>query len=382
TFTLTVNGVRDEAGHTLDPTANSKAFMTLKFVPRGVKWEVYTGIGGTPVAALTGTPAYPNSPLEVRLFAGFDSPNGYSDNFGARMSAFVIPPETADYDFFIRSDDASQLFISTNDDPANLSATPIAQEPGCCNAFLEPPASQTTASPIHLVGGQRYFLVALYKEGGGGDYCQVAMRKAGDPTAANQLAPISGSLVAVSVDKALADSITLPVSLMSPPGSGDASKPGFNARIYQVDQSGANNVATLIASAEHELAGIIGPNVANLAGASGGVFSIDTIVNWNQEFNTGGDGVTEAGDFQSTSPPSRPDVGIPGMPGTGTAAHNLDSIAGELVTYVEFPAAGVYVLGVNSDDGFKVTASETPPANNQALVVTSPASAAGAYHTV
>jgi hypothetical protein len=111
------------------------------------------------------------------------------------------------------------------------------------------------------------------------------------------------------------------------------------------------------------------------------VWTINDFINWNQEMNTGGTGA-EIGDFMSTNDPTRPDQPIPGMPGTGTAAHNLDAIAGEVIGYVEFPAAGVYYLGVNSDDGFAVTGTDKPPVNNGALVVTSPASIAGSYHAV
>src|SRR5439155_25243824 len=52
-----------------------------------------------------------------------------------------------------------------------------------------------------------------------------------------------------------------------------------------------------------------------------------------------------------------PDVRMPGFPGTtGTTDNN--SI--EVLTYIEFPAAGLYTMGVNSDDGFRVSAAVVP----------------------
>jgi hypothetical protein len=48
---------------------------------------------------------------------------------------------------------------------------------------------------------------------------------------------------------------------------------------------------------------------------------------------------------------------------------------------VEFPAPGYYFLGVNSDDGFNVTATEAPPANNRALVIDG-GTATGSYYAV
>ena len=45
--------------------------------------------------------------------------------------------------------------------------------------------SAQTSIPIALVAGKKYALQVLWKEGGGGDYAQVAWRKAGDTTAGN-----------------------------------------------------------------------------------------------------------------------------------------------------------------------------------------------------
>jgi len=160
------------------------------------------------------------------------------------------------------------------------------------------------------------------------------------------------------------------------PGTGDTSKPGLKARLWQVDQLGTVGLVNYSYRVEQELAGVIGPNVADLSGATAGLFNLD-LINWNQDYAT-----AEIGNFQTTSTPSRPDVAVPGIPGTGTEAYNTDNIAGEVITYVEFPAAGMYTMGVNSDDGFKVTATDVPPANNQALVITGAASAAGSYYAV
>jgi len=56
-----------------------------------------------------------------------------AETFGARVSGWITPEETGNYEFFIRSDDASLLLLSADDDPNG--ATPIADEPACCNPF-------------------------------------------------------------------------------------------------------------------------------------------------------------------------------------------------------------------------------------------------------
>src|ERR1041384_7003367 len=40
-------------------------------------------------------------------------------NFARRVSGFFIPPTTGNYVFFVTSDDDSDLFLSTDDTPAN-----------------------------------------------------------------------------------------------------------------------------------------------------------------------------------------------------------------------------------------------------------------------
>lgn len=167
----------------------------------------------------------------------------------------------------------------------------------------------------------------------------------------------------------------LATDLWTAPGTGDSTKPGLAARVWQIDQLGTVGLLTYVRRAEQELAGIIGPNVADMTTAVDGVFSVD-LVNWNQDHAT-----AQIGNFQTGSTPSKPDAPIPGIPGTGNATYNTDNIAAELIAYLELPAAGFYQMGVNSDDGFRVTLGDTSPANTLALVVSGPPSAAGSYHT-
>ena len=62
-------------------------------------------------------------------------PTDANDNYGATMKAILTPAESGNYRFFIYSDDASQLFLSTDDKAANL--VQIAEETGCCNFFTD-----------------------------------------------------------------------------------------------------------------------------------------------------------------------------------------------------------------------------------------------------
>ncbi|MCW5558249.1 MAG: hypothetical protein KIT22_10515, partial [Verrucomicrobiae bacterium] len=105
--------------------------------------------------------------------------------------------------FFLSSDDASRVYLSTSEtapDPAV--DTPIVYEPDCCNGYYEPDAGDpaTTASPIPLQANQKYAVLALLKEAGGGDYLRLAWRKATDTTPAAELTPIPGQFFASYAD--------------------------------------------------------------------------------------------------------------------------------------------------------------------------------------
>lgn len=180
--------------------AAGSSFAADVVTPGLLKFEVYNNISGTPVQGLLDDPKFPNSPDAVSYLTAFDTRTLYADdtheNFGGRISGLVTPVESGDYEFFLRSDDSSQLFISTDSSLANLSGSPIAEEAGCCNAFQESGAAQTSL-PVALVAGKSYWIQALYKEGTGGDFCQVAWRKVGDTTPAAQLKPIPGAFLSV-----------------------------------------------------------------------------------------------------------------------------------------------------------------------------------------
>src|SRR6266850_119196 len=126
------------------------------------------------------------------------SPN--ISNFGDRAWGWVKPDVTGDYDFFIRSDDAGAVYLNstppasgTNELPDVQIFSPIAVQNTAGQPFHEPggTGSDTTLSPIHLEAGKLYGMVILLKEGGGGDFVQVAWRATTDTTPAASLKTIS-----------------------------------------------------------------------------------------------------------------------------------------------------------------------------------------------
>jgi len=134
---------------------------------------------------------------------------------------------------------------------------------------------------------------------------------------------------------------------------GTAAQPGMRWRTHQL----ATARGTTIAETEAQLAGTAGASIHDTTGqGTDGYFPID-FVNFDQ---VAGD----AGNFTSSAeaPQDVADLAIPGIP---VDAAN-DNIAGEALTFVEFPQTGIYTMVVNSDDGFQLSAGTT---NNPTQVV-------------
>ncbi|HIG28758.1 MAG TPA: hypothetical protein EYQ50_13540, partial [Verrucomicrobiales bacterium] len=123
------------------------------------------------------------------------------DNYTAVLYGFLIPPETGTYRFAIASDDPSELYLSTDEDPENTQL--IASEPawnGVRNfGTLErrnPDAPENLSASIDLVAGNKYYVEAIFKEGLGGDNLAVAWKLPGDDSAfVDKDLPISGEFL-------------------------------------------------------------------------------------------------------------------------------------------------------------------------------------------
>src|SRR5438552_6598933 len=79
-----------------------------------------------------------------------------------------------------------------------------------------------------------------------------------------------------------------------------------------------------------------------------------------------------------------PDTEIPGMPAGGHVGDNTDydNSAEEVLTFLQFPTGGLfYTMGVNSDDGFKVSTGQNPRDAFQSLTLGSFNAGRGAADT-
>jgi hypothetical protein len=225
-YTLTVSNVKDLSGNVI--AANSTiAFYSAVFAT-GLCSEAYWG-GQTSLAGFQAQPYYPNgTPNYSALLSDWEYPtyngpwtapasgnNEAGDNYGNIISGWFIPPTTGNYVFFTCSDDQSNLYLSTDDTPANKKL--IAQEANWSNPrqwVSSAGGSDVTAkrsdqfsstewpggNTITLTAGKKYWLEADHYEGGGGDNidCTYIISGAADPKD-NDASTLTGPVIGTTI---------------------------------------------------------------------------------------------------------------------------------------------------------------------------------------
>jgi hypothetical protein len=138
----------------------------------------------------------------------------------------------------------------------------------------------------------------------------------------------------------------LPASYALSAAAVDLTKPGFAQRVFQTDQPTPYSIANaeiMLAGQLTDAAGNPYPNKATPNTDGSYNYNQTNVINYNLQ-----PGAT--GDFTSN------DLPFPGIPGV---AGSTNTFALEAITYLYLPV-GYYVLGVNSDDGFRLTTALNP----------------------
>jgi hypothetical protein len=179
-----ING-RNDNGTTTGPVWSfTTALEGEPVTERGsILFEYYLDMLGTQVEALTSHPAFPEDPDHAELLSSFEGPVDRDDNYGTRARGFLHPETTGDYVFWVASDDASELFINP-DGPDPDGAQLIAENNFWTSARRWDEFESQKSHPVHLEGGEAYYIEALCKEGGGGDNLAVAWKGPDSPSRA------------------------------------------------------------------------------------------------------------------------------------------------------------------------------------------------------
>ncbi len=161
------------------------------FEPGYVKVEFWQGATRQTIEAGTaGDPTYVTT--SPAFEAGINNASG--DNFGRRLSGVIVPATSGLYDFFVNSDDTSDLFVGTSVSPGTKRL--VAQETVWSDprkwlstgggSILSQKRSDTWSTVagetapyelgIQLTAGTKYYVEAVETEGTGGDNVSVTMK--------------------------------------------------------------------------------------------------------------------------------------------------------------------------------------------------------------
>jgi len=169
-YKLTAKVIDDDDNITTSPEVN---IMVLGDLGTGmVLRELWTGISGTSVSNLTSDVNFPNNPKGRVLITALEGPTNWADNYGTRIRGYLHPVVDGDYTFWIASDDDSELWLSTDAQPAN--AVKIAYVSGTTNPREWTKYASQQSTSITLTAGGKYYIEVLHKAGGANDNIAVA----------------------------------------------------------------------------------------------------------------------------------------------------------------------------------------------------------------
>jgi hypothetical protein len=120
-------------------------------------------------------PRYPDSPTRSEALTEFGTVDGVGDSYGARIYGWLYCPVSGQYTFWFSSGGQGELWLSTDDDPANMVLLASEANWGTYNSF------SIKSAAIPLVAGEKYYIMARWKDFASWDHCQVAWKGPGIP---------------------------------------------------------------------------------------------------------------------------------------------------------------------------------------------------------
>lgn len=165
----------EEKVEAIPAAATSAASATLG--TGQISREIWTGVAGNTLDALLDAPRFPNNPNKSETLTSLDAPRNGDKDYGQRIAGYLYAPLTGQYSFWIAADDAAQLSLSSDDNPAN--AVVIASAPQWTPLQVWDKYPEQASGLVQLEAGKRYYIEILHKQADGKDNLSVAWQPPG-----------------------------------------------------------------------------------------------------------------------------------------------------------------------------------------------------------
>lgn len=155
---------------------SGSAVLKVKVLETGgaITRDVWNSVPGTAVSDIPLT----TNPSTSANVSALEGPLNSADNYGARIRGYLTAPTTGVYKFFLTSSNASELWVSNDDEPVN--SFKRAQVTSATGHREWTNANAATSPLLWLEAGQRYFVEVRHKAGAGADHVSVGWLKPGE----------------------------------------------------------------------------------------------------------------------------------------------------------------------------------------------------------
>jgi hypothetical protein len=162
-----------------------------------VLYERWTDVPGSTVASLTSHPTYPRIPtVRQQRKSGLGLVPSTSNDVGHRIRAYIHPPVTGVYRFWLAGDDSAQLRLSTSTRVVDTRTIVNLTRATTFRGFTNLPQAQQRSNRIYLRAGQRYYIEVLHKNASGDSHIVVGWEiPAGNGRVYESARPIEGKFL-------------------------------------------------------------------------------------------------------------------------------------------------------------------------------------------
>ena len=125
----------------------------------GISWQYWANF--EPHLAMSSMPVNSAATADS-ILTSFSAPANIADKYGARVRGYICPPISGYYQFFISSDDNSELWLSNNENESGKQKIAFIQ--GFTNPEVYDKYVTQQSDSIYLQNGTRYYVEVRYRD--------------------------------------------------------------------------------------------------------------------------------------------------------------------------------------------------------------------------